>query len=162
MIRHAQIKDIDSLMKMLHQVNDVHAEGRPDIFIKGHTKYEPKEVLEIISNPHTPVFVYEDENGVVEAYCFCIEEDHTDSKHLMPIKTLYIDDLCVNAQCRGKHIGSQLYNFVKEYAKANGYYNITLNVWQCNPSAMRFYEAIGLKPLKVGMEEILRPRLNKK
>lgn len=73
----------------------------------------------------------------------------------MPIRTLYIDDLCVNKQCRGKHIGTQLYNFVKEYAKANGFYNITLNVWQCNPSAMKFYEAIGLKPLKVGMEEIL-------
>lgn len=155
MIRSAQIKDIDSLMNLLHQVNDVHAEGRPDIFIKGHTKYASEEVLKIITNPLTPVFVYEDDNGVVEGYCFCIVEDNTDSKHLMPIRTLYIDDLCVNKQCRGKHIGTQLYNFVKEYAKANGFYNITLNVWQCNPSAMKFYEAIGLKPLKVGMEEIL-------
>ena len=155
MIRPAQIKDIDSLMKLLHQVNDVHAEGRPDIFIKGHTKYTPEEVVKIIANPLSPVFVAEDDNGLVEGYCFCIVEDNTESKHLMPIRTLYIDDLCVNEQCRGKHIGTQLYNFVKEYAKANGFYNITLNVWQCNPSAMRFYEAIGLKPLKVGMEEIL-------
>ena len=155
MIRSAQIKDIDTLMKLLHQVNDVHAEGRPDIFIQGHTKYSPEEVLKIIQNPLTPVFVYEGENGFVEGYCFCIVEDNTDSKHLVPIKTLYIDDLCVSEESRGKRIGTQLYNFVKEYAKANGFYNITLNVWQCNPSAMRFYEAIGLKPLKVGMEEIL-------
>lgn len=155
MIRLAQKKDLDSLMKLLHQVNDVHADGRPDIFIKGHTKYEPEEVLTIIANPNTPVFVYEDENGFVEGYCFCIVEDHTTSRHLVPIKTLYIDDLCVNAESRGKHIGTNLYNYVKEYAKSNCFYNITLNVWQCNPAAMRFYEAIGLKPLKVGMEEIL-------
>ncbi|MDE7420767.1 MAG: GNAT family N-acetyltransferase, partial [Muribaculaceae bacterium] len=118
-------------------------------------RYEPDEVAHIIANPLSPIFVYEDESGVVEGYCFCIVEDHTDSKHLMPIKTLYIDDLCVNAECRGKHIGTRLYNFVKEYAKENGFYNITLNVWQCNPSAMKFYESIGLTPLKVGMEEIL-------
>lgn len=155
MIRLAQNKDIDSLMNLLHQVNDVHAEGRPDLFIKGHTKYDPEEVLGIIANPDTPVFVYEENNGVVEGYCFCISEDQTNSKHLMPIKTLYIDDLCVDKECRGKHIGSQLYEFVKEYAKSNGYYNITLNVWECNPSAMKFYESIGLKPMKVGMEEIL-------
>ncbi len=155
MIRSAQNKDIDSLMKLLHQVNDVHANGRPDLFIKGHSKYGPEEVLKIISNPDTPVFVFEDENRIVQGYCFCIVEDHSASKHLMPIKTLYIDDLCVNEKCRGKHIGSQLYSFVKEYAKAKKFYNITLNVWQCNPSAIKFYESIGLKPLKTGMEEII-------
>lgn len=155
MIRTAQKKDIDSMMKLLHQVNDIHAEGRPDIFIKGNTKYEPEEVLQIIANPQTPVFVYEDENGDIEGYCFCIVEDYSDSKHLKPIKTLYIDDLCVNAKCRGKHIGTRIYNYVREYAKSTGFYNITLNVWQCNPAAMRFYESIGLRPLKVGMEEVL-------
>ncbi|MBO5227835.1 MAG: cysteine synthase A [Lachnospiraceae bacterium] len=42
-----------------------------------------------------------------------------------------------------------------ELAKSAGCYNLTLNVWSCNPSTMRFYEAMGLVPQKVGMELVL-------
>lgn len=155
MIRRAELRDIDYLMELLHQVNDIHAAGRPDIFIKGKTKYSAEEVSNIISNPDTPIFVHESEVGGVNGYCFCIVQDHAHYAHLAPVKTLYIDDLCVDAGCRGAHIGSQLYDYVKDYAVANNFYNITLNVWSCNPDAIRFYESLGLVPQKIGMEEIL-------
>ena len=71
------------------------------------------------------------------------------------IKTLYIDDLCVDEMRRGEHIGKMLYDFAVAFAKESGCYNLTLNVWSCNESAMRFYEKCGLKPQKVGMELIL-------
>jgi ribosomal protein S18 acetylase RimI-like enzyme len=74
---------------------------------------------------------------------------------LTDIKTLYIDDICVDENHRRKGVGEALYKYVVEYAKENNYYNITLNVWNCNPGAMKFYEAMGLKPLKVCMEQIL-------
>jgi len=32
---------------------------------------------------------------------------------------------------------------------------VTLNVWCCNESAMKFYESLGMKPQKIGMEAIL-------
>lgn len=73
----------------------------------------------------------------------------------MEYKTLYIDDLCVDETLRGQHIGKTLYNFVVGFAKESGCYNLTLNVWSCNQSAMRFYEKCGLKPQKVGLELIL-------
>ena len=53
------------------------------------------------------------------------------------------------------HVGERLYTFVKGYAKGIGCYNVTLNVWQENPGARAFYEKMGLKPQKTGMEEIL-------
>lgn len=142
-------------MDLLHQVNDVHAEGRPDLFIKGHTKYSEDELIRIISNPDMPVFVYTDDKDNLLGYCFCMVQDHTSEKHLAPIKTLYIDDLCVDSASRGRHVGSKLYGFVKEFAKVNGFYNITLNVWSENPGAIGFYQRIGLKPYKIGMEKIL-------
>ena len=71
------------------------------------------------------------------------------------IKTLYIDDICVDENARGKHIGKTLYEYVLSYAKENDYYNITLNVWTCNPGAMKFYESLGFLPQKIGMEMIL-------
>ncbi|MDE5678973.1 MAG: GNAT family N-acetyltransferase, partial [Lachnospiraceae bacterium] len=74
---------------------------------------------------------------------------------LEDMTTLYIDDLCVDENLRGRHVGRALYEAVLAFARTQGCYNVTLNVWSCNESALRFYEACGLKPQKVGMEVIL-------
>ncbi len=154
-IRRAEKQDIAGIMKLLRQVNDIHAEGRPDIFIKGLTKYDEDGLNKILNDPSTPVFAAIDDEGEFAGYCFCIIEDHSEYVNLHPIKTLYIDDLCVDESQRGKHVGQQLFEYVKTYAKDNGFYNLTLNVWSCNPGAHKFYEAMGMKPMKTVMESIL-------
>ncbi|MDE6379494.1 MAG: GNAT family N-acetyltransferase [Muribaculaceae bacterium] len=151
-IRKAKDGDIREIMRLLVQVNDIHAEGRPDIFIKGLTKYDETGLTEIINNPKTPVFTAIKEDGTMAGYCFCVVEDHSGFVNLKPIKTLYIDDLCVDESMRGKHVGQRLFDYVKEYAKKDGFYNVTLNVWTCNPGAQRFYEALGMEPMKTVME----------
>ena len=77
------------------------------------------------------------------------------SSFLTDIRTLYIDDICVDETFRGSGAGRALYEAVLAYATDSGCYNITLNVWSCNPGAQRFYEAMGLKPQKICMETIL-------
>ena len=109
----------------------------------------------IIVDDNTPVFVSVDENDKVEGYVFCILEQKLNDNLFTDIKTLYIDDLCIDENIRGKHIGTDLYNFVLNYAKSIGCYNITLNVWSCNKSALGFYEHLGLIPQKIYMEKIL-------
>ena len=84
-------------------------------------------------------------------YAFCVFQEHINDNILTDIKTLYIDDLCVDEKSRGQHIGKQLYDYVVNYAKKQGCYNVTLNVWECNPNAKKFYELCGLKPQKTGM-----------
>lgn len=91
----------------------------------------------------------------MSGYAFCIYVDHKDSNVLTPIKTLYVDDLCVNKAFRGKGIGKKLYEYVIEFAKNNGFYNVTLNVWADNVSAVSFYKKLGMNVQKIGMETIL-------
>ena len=155
MIRRARVSDIERLDHILFQVQDVHANGRPDIFIKGAKKYNDEQLLDIIGNDERPIFVGVNENGKVMGYAFCVFENHKDDNILTPIKTLYIDDLCVDEALRGQHVGNQIYEYVLAFAKESGCYNVTLNVWECNPSAKKFYEAMGLVPYKTGMEKIL-------
>lgn len=155
MIRKAETKDIKAIMKLLLQVNNVHAAGRPDLFIKDVRKYTVEEVADIIRDPKTPVFVCADEDDSLEGYCFCQIQDHSHDHHLQPVRTLYIDDLCVDSELRGRHVGSRLYAYVRQWAKDNGFYNLTLNVWACNESALRFYEAMGLRPQKTTLETLL-------
>ncbi len=153
-IRKAKKEDLDGVGKLLYQVLEVHHKGRPDIFYGGVKKYTDEETLSIFENEKTPVFVAV-ENGAVLGYAFCIDQQIKNSHILTDIRTLYIDDLCVDENVRGKGIGKKLYEYVVGYAKKEGYYNLTLNVWSCNESALRFYEKMGLRPQKIGMEKIL-------
>ena len=154
-IRRAKQTDINGINKLLYQVLMVHHNGRPDIFRANVKKYTDEELLGIIADDKRPIFVGVNEQDEVLGYAFCIFEDHKDSHVLTAIKSLYIDDLCVDEERRGMHIGKQLYEYVLDFAKKEGCYNVTLNVWSCNESAMKFYENCGLVPQKVGMEKIL-------
>jgi len=154
-VRRAEIKDIKGLLDLLVQVDMVHHKGRPDLFRGPATKYNSEELEKIIACDDTPIFVCTDDTGFVYGHAFCISKQVTGDSVLTDIKTLYIDDICVDENNRGKHIGTMLYNHVREYAKANGFYNITLNVWSCNPGAVKFYESLGFLPQKIGMEMIL-------
>ena len=153
-IRIAEKKDIPGILALLVQVDMVHHNGRPDLFKGPATKYNEWELERIIGAPETPVFVCVDGEKVL-GHAFCIYKQEIDDSVLTDIKTLYIDDICVDEKERGKHIGKMLYEAVLAYAKENGFYNITLNVWKCNPGAIKFYEALGFEVQKIGMEMLL-------
>lgn len=154
-IRRAVKEDMDGINKLLHQVLMVHHNGRPDLFKGNVKKYTDPELLEIIQDDNRPIFVGVDENETVMGYAFCVFQQHVNDNILTAVKTLYIDDLCVDEDLRGQHIGKQLYEYVLEFARQSECYNVTLNVWSCNPSAQKFYESCGLVPYKIGMEKIL-------
>ena len=154
-IRRATNGDMPGINDLLRQVLEVHHKGRPDLFKGGAKKYTDEELAEIISDDERPIFVAVDEGNEVLGYAFCVFIQHKNNNILTDIKTLYIDDLCVDEKHRGEHIGRALYNRVVTFAKESGCYNLTLNVWSCNESAMKFYEKCGLLPQKVGMELIL-------
>ncbi|MBO4784375.1 MAG: GNAT family N-acetyltransferase [Lachnospiraceae bacterium] len=154
-VRRAENKDIEKILDLLIQVDMVHHNGRPDIFKGPVTKYTGEQLEDIIKDDNRPVFVCVDDDDKVLGHAFCIHQQIQDHKLLTDIKTLYIDDICVDEAARGKGVGRMLYEYVKEYAKEKGFYNITLNVWECNPTAIKFYESMGLKPQKIGMETIL-------
>ena len=154
-IRRAKAQDMAGINNLLLQVCLVHHKGRPDLFKYGAKKYTDEELLAIILDDMRPIFVAVDESENVLGYAFCIFQQHLNNNILTDIKTLYIDDLCVDENIRGKHIGKQLYDAVLTFAKDRGCYNVTLNVWSLNEGAMKFYEACGLKPQKIGMETIL-------
>lgn len=153
MIRKAEKKDIPGLINLLYQVDAVHNGIRPDLF-KGNTaKYNEQELEEILKDDSKPIFVYDD--GKILGHAFCQISEVRNHRLLQDAKTLYIDDICVDEQSRGRHIGKALYEYVRDYAKSIGCHNITLNVWEGNDSAYNFYKSMGMYIQKTGMETIL-------
>lgn len=154
-IRNAEKKDISGILNLLKQVLNVHNKIRPDIFKPNTTKYTDEELYYIITNPLTPVFVAVDEYENVLGHCFCKFIRYSKDNVLTDIKTLYIDDICVDENARGKGIAKALYGYAKDFAKSENCYNITLNVWAGNDTAIKFYESMGLTVQKTTMEKIL-------
>ena len=153
-IRFAEMQDVAGILALLKQVGQVHHRGRPDLFRDNAQKYGASQVIAMLNHPSAPIFVAV-EDGKVLGYGFCQTHRHENDPVLTDVTSLYIDDLCVDENCRGKGIGKAIYNEIVRYAKMRKCYNVTLNVWACNESAHKFYEALGLKLQKIYMETIL-------
>ena len=131
----------------------VHHEIRPDLFKPHTTKYDEKELEALFCDHRKPVFVYDD--GKIQGYAFCQITEVKDNGLLEDIKSIYIDDICVDEKSRGKHVGTALYEHIVKYAKSIGCHNITLNVWEGNAPASAFYKGMGMGVQKTTMEVIL-------
>ena len=154
-IRPAQEKDIPKIENLLEQILLVHHKNRPDIFKATGKKYNAQELTEMLNDPSKPIFVATDENDNVIGYIFCIFKQQTNHNVLTDIKTLFIDDLCIDESTRGQNIGKKLYDFALDFAKMEGCYNLTLDAWADNSGAVKFYERLGMKVQKYVFEEIL-------
>ena len=155
MIRRAKEKDIPRILELLSQVLEIHASIRPDIFIPGTTKYTNEELVGILRSENTPVYVAVDENDETIGYAFCVLKQQPFSNNMVQFSSFFIDDLCVDEKYRGKKIGETLFQYVKQEAKRLGCYEITLNVWEGNDAAKRFYEKMKMKVKESQMELIL-------
>ena len=151
MVRRANTHDIGRIIELLHQVDMVHHVIRPDLFKPNTTKYDEQELEVLLGDDSKPVFVFDNGNDVL-GHAFCLIKEVRDDKLLQDIKTLYIDDICVDEKARGKHVGKALYEYVRDYAVQIGCYNITLNVWEGNDAALSFYKNMGMKVQKTTME----------
>lgn len=154
-IRRAKSQDIPGINHLLNQVLLVHHIGRPDLFKEIGQKYTEDKLIEMINDDENPIWVCVDENENVLAHCFCQISVREETSSSFPYKTIYIDDLCVDETCRKQNIGTQIYQFVKDYAAKNGFYNVTLHAWECNPTAVAFYKSLGMQIQQYTMEEIV-------
>ena len=168
-IRRAAEPDIGGILNLLSQVLEVHAAIRPDLFITGKTKYTHDELREIIKDDDRPIYVAigmsdeADDKGQCDevdgakreqvlGYAFCMIENVEPTNCSTGRKELYLDDLCGDESVRGTDVATRIFEHVKSESVRLGCDYITLNVWDGNIAAQKFYEKMGMKPRKTMME----------
>ena len=154
-IRRANKDDVPRLFELLLQVNNVHADGRPDLFKRDRTKYSVDELQTLVADDDRPIFVSADDKGLVLGYAFCRFEVEKGEGNLVPGKDLYVDDICFDENFRGRGLAKELFAWVEDFARRQGCRRITLHVWECNPAAAAFYAGRGMTPYFTALEKAI-------
>lgn len=151
LIRRAVPADIPDILRLLVQVCNVHQDIRPDIFKRDGVKYTENDLKTLLSDESRPVWCAVGEDKFL-GYCFCQWQESPGGSVGYARKELYIDDLCVDEDARGRGVATALFRYVTDIAKSEGADFLTLNVWRGNDSALRFYEKMGMTARKITMD----------
>lgn len=154
-ITRSKSEDKEQVLELLNQVLEIHHNIRPDIFMPGKTKYTSDMLEDMFKDDNNPIYVAKEGNKVL-GYAFCELKEVPFSTTMVPHKSLFIDDLCVDSNIRSKGVGKALFEHVKNEAKKMGCYEVTLNVWEGNDNAIAFYKKMGLQVKEYQMEYVLK------
>ena len=84
------------------------AKAGPDLFIGSGAKFDRAGVLALFADESSPVFVADDGSGRVVGYIICRLRSTPSNPSLRAVRTLYVEDLCVDPSCVKQGVGSAL------------------------------------------------------
>jgi len=151
-VRRAENKDIPFIEKALAEICLYHHGGRPDLFKDSGVKYTAAQLEEVIRDQIVLVAFDGDEPC---GYVIAMPESYDGNGARCKYSSVYVDDLYVCADKRRQGVGKLLMQEIFSLAKAQGCYDVTLNVWEFPGSAMEFYKGLGMAPMAHTMEIIL-------
>lgn len=150
-IRYAKRDELDRVNELRRVVNDVHVEGRPDIFTPGFCK-------ELHDHVYT-MFESED-SDIIVALADDVICGFASVQYILKPKTPFqyerkfyrIEEFCVDEAFRRRGVATAMIDFCKSEAKAKGFERVEIDVWEFNEGARACYEAAGFKVYRRFME----------
>lgn len=150
-IRKMKKADYEQVDILMGQVHKLHLKNRPDLYMDVEHVYSYEEFQDMLQNDGV-ISILAEENGKVLGICFVSMRNRT---CMVKRLTAYMDDLCVDQECRGRGIGRQLFQHAEFLAREKGAERLDLMVWAFNEKAKEFYESLGLKPQRYIYEKQL-------
>ena len=153
-IRFAREEDLNQVNVLRKQVNDLHVEGKPDVFKPGFSDELRNYIHVIFADPEQKIVVAED-NGEICGFAVLHHIFKPENPFMYVRDFLDIDEFAVDTSHRRQGIASAMITFIRDWAKAQGFKRLELNMWEFNQSAQAFYEAAGFETFRRYMEMML-------
>jgi ribosomal protein S18 acetylase RimI-like enzyme len=150
-IRFAKENELERVNELRKQVNDLHVAGKPDVFKPGFGP-ELRDFINVIWNDPTENIVVAEDDGFICGFAVINHITKAESPFMKERDFLDIDEFCVDEDHRRKGVATAMIEFIKNFAKENGFHRIELNMWEFNQSALAFYEAAGFETFRRYME----------
>lgn len=150
-IRYAKRTELASVNNIRKQVNDVHVNGRSDIFREDgwqfiepfiYTRFDAKDGGVIVATIEDKIVGF----AVVQ---YIIKPETPFGKER---KYYHVEEFGVDENHRRKGIATAIIDFAKKDAKRRGFRRIELDMYDFNDGALAFYESVGFKTFRRYME----------
>ncbi|MBO5352945.1 MAG: GNAT family N-acetyltransferase [Lachnospiraceae bacterium] len=151
MVRIAVMEDFDRINELRKQVNALHVQGRPDHFRAGWKEELQNHAKEMIEAGNKDILVAE-RNGVICGYACVDYINLPESPYRYARKFYHVSEFGVDKTFHRQGVATELVEFMKTQAKEKGFSGIELDVWEFNPEARAFYEAVGFECIRRYME----------
>lgn len=143
-VRYAKRDELECVNKMRAAVNELHVNGRPDIFRPGFCAELQQHIYDVFDSDKADIIVAEC-GGTLCGFATVEYIDRPESAYCNARSFYHIEEFGVDAAFRRMGVASAIVEFCKGEAKAKGYNRIELDVWEFNDGAIRFYEAAGFQ-----------------
>ena len=150
-IRFAKENELARVNELRKQVNDLHVEGKPEIFRAGFNDELRDFIYKIWKDPEQKIVVAE-LNGVVCGFAVLHHIHRPENPFMRERDFMDVDEFCVDKEYRRQGIATKMISFIRNYTKENGIKRLELNMWEFNQDALAFYEAVGFKTYRRYME----------
>lgn len=150
-VRFARQDELERVNVLRKQVNDLHVEGVPHIFKPGFQKELRDYIYTIWEDPKQKIVVAE-QNGKICGYAVLNHIIRPENPFMYSRDFLDIDEFGVDEQHRRHGVASAMITFIRDYAKAEDFQRIELNMWEFNRGALAFYETEGFMTYRRYME----------
>lgn len=141
MVRLATLDDKEAVNELRRQVNELHVNGRPDLFKPGFCR-ELKDHVDQYLNREIGYAAVDERGGRVVGMVLVDYIERPESPYAFARRYCHVGEICVDEGYRRQGAGSELLKFVKDDAKEKGFPRVELDVWSFN-DALSFYEAEG-------------------
>lgn len=150
-IRFAKEDELERINVLRKQVNDLHVEGKPDVFKPGFNEELQNYVYYIFKDPEQKIVVA-DKDGEICGFAILHHIYKPENPFMKVRDFLDIDEFCVDENHRREGIATAMVEFIKNFAKEQGYHRLELNMWEFNQDALAFYEVAGFETFRRYME----------
>jgi GNAT superfamily N-acetyltransferase len=150
-IRFAKEDELERINVLRKQVNDLHVEGKPDVFKPGFNEELQNYVYYIFKDPEQKIVVA-DKDGEICGFAILHHIYKPENPFMKVRDFLDIDEFCVDEKHRREGIATAMVEFIKNFAIDQGYHRLELNMWEFNQDALAFYEAAGFETFRRYME----------
>lgn len=147
-IRRAKKDDYDAVESIMKQVQQLHINWRPDIYKTIDVVLPFEEYVQAIADD---TFFVAEMNQIIVGI-LRIMYRHICSEHQVTRDIIFIDTMAVEKDFKGKGVGHQFFDYLKNLKIEKNMDGIELQVNAKNVDAMKMYEKCGFTFKSINME----------
>ncbi|MEE0933716.1 GNAT family N-acetyltransferase [Clostridium sp. D43t1_170807_H7] len=151
MVRYATREELERVNELRKIVNEVHCNGRPDIFKAGFCKELREFVYTLWEGNNSDVIVVLRDNEIC-GYACVDYVDRPESPYNLARRFYHINEFGVDEKYRRQGVATELFDFIKKEATSKNFDKVELDMWEFNDGALKFYEAVGFITYRRFME----------